>query len=52
MAGLNFTRGVARALEAGKLFHSHSFDRSAMAGRGLKYEKLHQLTNELLWGVC
>jgi xylose isomerase len=29
----------------------HDFDRQAIAGRGLGYEKLDQLTNELLWGV-
>ena len=30
---------------------SHSFDRQAIAARGLQYEKLDQLTNELLMGV-
>ncbi len=29
----------------------HDFDRQAIAERGLGYEKLDQLTNELLWGV-
>jgi xylose isomerase len=28
-----------------------SFDRVAIAGRGLKYERLDQLTNEILFGV-
>jgi xylose isomerase len=28
-----------------------SFDRAAIAGRGLKYERLDQLTNEILFGV-
>jgi xylose isomerase len=30
---------------------AYSFDRNAIAARGLKYEKLDQLTNEVLWGV-
>lgn len=30
---------------------SYSFDRQAIAARGLQYEKLDQLTNELLMGV-
>jgi xylose isomerase len=28
-----------------------SFDRAAIAGRGLKYERLDQLTNEILFGI-
>ncbi|MEE4195335.1 MAG: xylose isomerase [Anaerolineae bacterium] len=30
---------------------SHTFDREAIASRGLKYEKLDQLTNEVLFGI-
>lgn len=30
---------------------AHTFDREAIAARGLKYEKLDQLTNEVLFGV-
>ena len=30
---------------------AYAFDRNAIAARGLKYEKLDQLTNEVLWGV-
>jgi xylose isomerase len=37
--------------EKAKALKAHSFDRSAIAGRGLKYEKLDQLTVEILLGV-
>jgi len=40
-----YTTGKAAALKA------HAFDREALAARGLQYEKLDQLTNELLLGV-
>ena len=40
-----YNSGKANALRA------ESFDRSALAGRGLKYERLDQLTVELLLGV-
>ena len=30
---------------------SETFDRQALAGRGLQYERLDQLTNEVLLGV-
>jgi len=40
-----YSSGKANALRA------ESFDRSALAGRGLKYERLDQLTVELLLGV-
>jgi len=46
MAGLDFLHGVAQAWEAGKLFH-----RQSLGARGMKYEKLDQLVNELLLGV-
>ncbi|MBN1265919.1 MAG: xylose isomerase [Anaerolineales bacterium] len=41
----DFTKEKASALKA------HPFDRVALAGRGLKYEKLDQLVIELLLGV-
>ena len=37
--------------EKAKSIKAHSFDRSAIAARGLKYEKLDQLTIEILLGV-
>ena len=40
-----YSADKANALKA------HSFDRSAIASRGLQYEKIDQLTNELLLGV-
>jgi xylose isomerase len=40
-----YTPGKAAALKA------HSFDRAAIASRGLQYERLDQLTIELLMGV-
>jgi xylose isomerase len=40
-----YSADKANALKA------QTFDRSVIAGRGLKYEKLDQLTNELLLGV-
>lgn len=40
-----FTAEKAAALKA------HSFDRGAISGRGLKYEKLDQLTVDLLLGI-
>jgi xylose isomerase len=40
-----YTPGKAAALKA------HSFDRQALGTRGMKYEKLDQLTVELLLGV-
>jgi xylose isomerase len=40
-----YTRQKAAALRA------HAFDASAIAARGLRYERLDQLTIELLMGV-
>jgi xylose isomerase len=40
-----FTPEKAAALKA------HAFDRNAIAARGLKYEKLDQLTTELVLGI-
>ena len=40
-----YSRAKAEALKA------HTFDTGALAGRGLKYEKLDQLTVDLLMGV-
>ena len=40
-----YTSAKAQAL------HAHSFDRAAIARRGLKYERLDQLTIDLLLGV-
>lgn len=40
-----YTRDKVAALRA------HTFDRQGLAARGLKYERLDQLTNELLLGV-
>jgi xylose isomerase len=37
--------------EKAKALKAQAFDRSAIAGRGLKYEKLDQLTVEILLGV-
>ncbi|MFP4394474.1 MAG: xylose isomerase [Anaerolineales bacterium] len=37
--------------EAATALKAHTFDRAAIAARGLGYEKLDQLTNELLLGV-
>src|SRR5512145_350278 len=37
--------------EKASAIKSQPFDRSAIAGRGLQYERLDQLTNELLLGV-
>jgi xylose isomerase len=37
--------------EKAKALKNQAFDRSAIAIRGLKYEKLDQLTVELLLGV-
>jgi xylose isomerase len=45
---MNFGKYSAEKADAIK---SQAFDRPAIAGRGLKYEKLDQLTNELLLGV-
>jgi xylose isomerase len=41
----------AYSAEKATAIKAHSFDRSAIASRGLKYERLDQLTNELLLGV-
>jgi xylose isomerase len=41
----NYSAEKAKALKA------QSFDRNAIASRGLKYERLDQLTNEVLLGV-
>ena len=40
-----YDRSRAQALQA------HAFDRAALGARGLRYEKLDQLTMELLLGV-
>jgi xylose isomerase len=37
--------------EKASAIKSQPFDRSAIASRGLKYERLDQLTNEVLLGV-
>ena len=37
--------------EKAKALQGQAFDRSAIAGRGLKYEKLDQLTVEILLGA-
>ncbi len=37
--------------EKAKALKAQAFDRNAIAGRGLKYERLDQLTNEVLLGV-
>jgi xylose isomerase len=37
--------------EKAKSLKAQAFDRNAIAGRGLKYEKLDQLTNEVLLGT-
>ncbi len=37
--------------EKARVIRSQAFDRSAIAGRGLKYERLDQLTVEVLMGV-
>jgi xylose isomerase len=37
--------------EKANALKAHAFDRSAISARGLKYEKLDQLTNEVLLGV-
>lgn len=37
--------------EKAKGLKTHSFDRKAISNRGLKYERLDQLTNELLLGI-
>jgi len=37
--------------EKAAMLKSHRFDRQALGSRGMKYEKLDQLTNELLLGV-
>ena len=37
--------------EKASALKAQSFDRSAIAGRGLKYERLDQLTIDLLLGV-
>jgi xylose isomerase len=37
--------------EKANALKAQTFDRSAIAGRGLKYEKLDQLTIEVLLGV-
>ena len=37
--------------EKANALKAQAFDRNAIAGRGLKYEKLDQLTNEVLLGV-
>jgi xylose isomerase len=37
--------------EKASAIKSHTFDRTTIASRGLKYEKLDQLTNELLLGI-
>jgi xylose isomerase len=47
-AGRFLTSYSANAAEALK---AHTFDREAIAARGLGYEKLDQLTNELLMGI-
>jgi xylose isomerase len=34
-----------------KQLKDYAFDREKLAGFGMKYEKLDQLTNEVLWGI-
>jgi xylose isomerase len=34
-----------------KALKDYAFDRKALSDFGMKYEKLDQLTNELLWGI-
>ncbi len=42
---------TAYSAEAAEALKAHDFDREAIAARGLHYEKLDQLTNELLLGI-
>ncbi len=57
LAEINADRGNASryltpySAEAATALKAHTFDREAIAARGLGYEKLDQLTNELLLGV-
>ena len=57
LAEINADRGDASryltpySAEAATALKAHTFDREAIAARGLGYEKLDQLTNELLLGV-
>ncbi len=57
LAEINADRGDASrfltpySTEAADTLKAHAFDREALAARGLGYEKLDQLTNELLLGV-
>src|SRR5436190_597355 len=59
MAGLNFMHNVAQAWEAGKLYHIDLNDQNPgrydhdlrFGTRGLKYERLDQLTIDLLLGT-
>jgi len=43
-------KGAYSAAKAAAL-KAHSFDRVGIAARGLKYEKLDQMVNELILGV-
>ncbi|MFL6276656.1 MAG: xylose isomerase [Blastocatellia bacterium] len=48
----NGAPGVGKFSKAGaQALHSYSFDRAAMASKGLKYERLDQLTIDILLGV-
>jgi xylose isomerase len=57
LAEINADRGdvggflTPYSTEAAKALKAHPFDRQAIAARGLGYEKLDQLTNELLLGI-
>ncbi len=57
LAEINADRGDASryltpySAETATALKAHTFDREAIAARGLGYEKLDQLTNELLLGV-
>lgn len=57
LADINADDGSMQAYEGvfnpqkAEQLKSYSFDRQAIAARGLQYEKLDQLTNELLMGV-
>jgi xylose isomerase len=40
------------SLEKAAVFKAQSFDQAAISRRGLRYERLDQLTINLLLGVC
>jgi xylose isomerase len=57
LAEINADRGDASrfltsySTDAAEALKAHTFDRQAISARGLGYEKLDQLTNELLLGI-